>query len=89
MSKQPRFIIKLYLTYRGNVNHQQSVPHPLSTLPVGIVNILAAFSKLFFQISVQIYSLLDQTEGERKNFSWRVQEGEPHREITTNSTWFL
>ena len=43
MSKQRRFILKLSLTYRGNVNHQQSVHFPLSTLPFGTGNTLVAF----------------------------------------------
>ena len=30
-------------TYGGNVNHYKSVHHPLSILPVGIGNTLAAF----------------------------------------------
>ena len=39
--------------------------------------------KLFFQLSFQIYSLLPQTEGERKTFSGQVQEGGPHCNIIT------
>ena len=31
------------LTYGGKVNHLKSVDHPLSTLPVGIGNTMAAF----------------------------------------------
>ena len=42
MCKQHRFIL---YTYRGNVNHFQSVHHPLSTLPVGIKNTLVAFKR--------------------------------------------
>ena len=34
-------------------------------------------SKLSFQMSFQIYSLLVQTEGERKTFFGREQEGGP------------
>ena len=37
--------------------------------------------KLSFQLSFQIYSLLAQTEGERKAFFLRVQEGGPHCKI--------
>ena len=52
---------------------------------VEIGNILAVFktkiSTLFFQMSVQIYSALGQTEGKRKAFFGKVQEWEPHREI--------
>ena len=45
-------------------------------------------SKLSFQLSFQIYSLLAQTEGERKTFfGWRVQKGGPHCEIIPKSTW--
>ena len=43
MSTQRRFVLKLSLAYRGNVNHQQSAHHPLSTLPLGIGNTLVAF----------------------------------------------
>ena len=39
--------------------------------------------KLSFQLSFQIYSLLAQTEGERKTFFGRVQEGGPHCNIIT------
>ena len=56
---------KLPLTYRGYVNDYESVHHPLSTLPVGIGNtkiVVKKISNLLFQISVQVYSLLDQTE---------------------------
>ena len=45
-------------------------------------------SKLSFQLSFQIYSLLAQTEGERKKgLFWRVQKGGPHCEIIPKSTW--
>ena len=40
-------------------------------------------SKLSFQLSFQIYSLLAQTEGERETFFGRVQEGGPHCNIIT------
>ena len=46
-------------------------------------------SKLFFQMSVQVYSLFGQTEGDRKIFFWSVQERVPHREITPESIWLL
>ena len=59
MSKKRTFILKLSLTYRGNVNHQQSVHHPLFTLPVGIGNTLVAF---------KTNSVPGQTEGSRKVF---------------------
>ena len=41
-------------------------------------------SKLSFQLSVQIYSLLGQTEGESARV---VQDGRPPYEITPKSTW--
>ena len=44
------------------------------------------FSKLSFQLSVQLYSLLDQTEGKKKVFSGRCKRG-AHCEITPKSTW--
>ena len=40
-------------------------------------------SKLSFQLSFQIYSLLAQTKGERKAFFERLQEGGPHCTIMT------
>ena len=150
MSKQH----SLSITFRINVQHQQSVPHPLSC--VGIGNTLVAFktkrevllsiecpsevrgkillkwtsinlssklsltqvmltiikkfiilfllclqkqgtpwqfskqiSKLSFQLSVQICSLLDQTEGERNAFFGRTQEEGPHCEIIPKSTWLI
>ena len=43
-------------------------------------------SKLSFQLSFQIYSLLAQTKGERKAFFARVQEGGPHCKIIPKST---
>ena len=69
---------KLPLTYRGYVNDYESVHHPLSTLPVGIGNtktVVKKISNLLFQISVQVYSLLDQTERGEEGLFWRVQEG--------------
>ena len=62
---------KLSPTYESNVNHYKGVHHSLSTLLLGIANTLALskqISKLFFQRNVQVYSLLDQTEEERKMF---------------------
>ena len=44
-------------------------------------------SKLYFQLSFQIYSLLTQTERERKAFFGRVQEGGADCEIILKSTW--
>ena len=40
-------------------------------------------SKLSFQLSVQIYSLLAQAEVERTALFGRVQEGGPHCKIIT------
>ena len=84
---------QLTLTYRGNINHYKSVHHPPSALFMGIMTTLVAFfkkiSKLFFRMSVQVYFLLGQIEGERKTFLEMVQEGEPHCEITLKSTWLL
>ena len=81
---QPRFLLflfhkikmskhlfsKLSLTYRVNVSHQESVHHPLSTLPVWEQRIpwqlLKQISKLFFQVTSQVYSVPDQIEGRRE-----------------------
>ena len=62
--------------------------HAIPTLPVGTAEHPVNFQKksvykLSFQLSLQIYSLLAQTEGERETFSGQVQEGEPHCNITT------
>ena len=46
-------------------------------------------SKLSFQLSFQIYSLLAQTDEERKAFFERVQEGGPHCEIIPKNTWLI
>ena len=80
---------KLSLTCGGNNNYYKSVQHPILTLPVGTGNTLAICktnSTLSFQLSLQIYSFLAQTEGERKAFFGRVQEGGPHCEIIPMST---
>ena len=57
---------KLSLTCGGNVNYYKSVHHPIPTLPVGIGYTLTIsnkqISKLSYQLSVQVYSLLGQTE---------------------------
>ena len=64
-----------------NLNYN-SVHHPIPTLPVGIGNTLyqqfsKQISKLSFQVSAQVYSLLAQTEGERKVFfEGRKKKGE-------------
>ena len=44
-------------------------------------------SKFSFQLGFRIYSLLAQTEGERKTFLEKAQEGEPHCQIIPKSTW--
>ena len=54
---------KLSLTCGVDVNYYKSVHHPIPTLAVEIGN-----TQLFFQLSVQVYSLFSQTEGERKAF---------------------
>ena len=53
---------------RGNVNYYKSVHHRIATLPVGIGlwQFPRQISKPSFQLSVQVYSLLGQTEEERK-----------------------
>ena len=43
-------------------------------------------NKLSFQLSFKIYSILAQTEGERKPFLRRVLEGGTHCEIIPKST---
>ena len=43
-------------------------------------------SKLSFQLSFQIYSLLAQTVGERKNVFGKMQKGGPHCEIIPKGT---
>ena len=75
---------KLSLTRRGNINYYKSVHHPIPTLPVGIRNTLACpkqISKLSFQLSIQVYFLLGQTEEERKAFLGGCKKGGAHCEI--------
>ena len=46
-----------------------SLNYPISILPVGKENtILKLIGRLFFQLSVQVCSLLSQSEGERNAF---------------------
>ena len=79
-----------FITYGGNVNYYKSViilfllwqweqgtPWQFSK----------QISKFSFKLSFQIYSLLTQTERERKAFFGRVQEGGPDCEIIIKSTW--
>ena len=66
---------KVSITYGRNVNYYKSVHHPIATLPVGTgtpLQFSKQISKLSFQLSFQIYSVLAQTEGERKVFFGRV-----------------
>ena len=44
-------------------------------------------SKLSFQLSVQVCSLLGQSEGERQAFFGGCKKGKPHREIISKCTW--
>ena len=82
---------KLSLTYGDNVNYYKGVHHPIPILPVGTGTpwqFSKQISKLSFQLSFQIYSLLAETEEETKTFfGWRVQKGGPHCEIVPKSTW--
>ena len=71
MSKQHLFS-KLSVRYRVNVNHQQSIHHPLSTLSVWGQRIpwqlSKQISKLFFKMSAQVFSVPSQIEGRKKVF---------------------
>ena len=59
---------KLSPTCGGNVNYYKSV-HPIPTLPVRIPwQFSKQISKLSFQLSVQVYSLLGQIEREKTFF---------------------
>ena len=62
---------KLSLTYRVNVNHYKKVHHPMLLLlylwEQGTpCQFSKQISKISFQLTVQIYTLLGQTEGEKK-----------------------
>ena len=66
------------LTYGGNVDYYKCVHHPIPTLTVEIGNTHAIFktiNKLSFQLSVQVCSLLVQSEGERKAFFEGCKKG--------------
>ena len=71
MSKRNKFHLQT-ISYRwGNVNHQRSVHHTLSILPLEIKDtwkVSKQISKLFFQIPVRVFSILGKTEGGRKVF---------------------
>ena len=70
------FSSKLSLTCGGNVNYYKRVHHPIPTLACRIREQLSKqISKLSFQLSVQVYSLLDQTEGERTAFFGERKNG--------------
>ena len=61
---------KLFLTYGDNVNYYKSIHHPIPTRenrkhPGDFEN---KSVRLSLQLNVQIYSPLDQTEGETKTF---------------------
>ena len=73
---------KLSLTYEVNINHYNGIHHPLFTLLVGIGNTVAAFKKLFFQMSVQVFSFLGQNEREEEGFFREHKKGEMHCQIT-------
>ena len=66
------FSSKLSLIYGGNVNYYKSVHHPIPELLLCLWEqgtpwqFSKQISKLSIQLSLQIYSLLAQTEGERK-----------------------
>ena len=62
---------KLSLKCGDNFNYYKSVHHPIPTLPVDIGNTQAIFkqiSKFSFQLSAQVFSLLGQSEGDRRPF---------------------
>ena len=67
MSKQYRFISKLSLTYSANVSHTKCSPSSLCLLCLCGNREYPSkqISKLFFQMSTQVYSVPDQTEGRR------------------------
>ena len=74
---------KLSITCGGNVNYCKSVHHPIHTMPVGIGNTLAIFKtkqKTLLSVSVQVYSLLGQTEEERKAFLDGARRGAAFRD---------
>ena len=72
-SKLPLHVRVMLTTTKG------SIIQFLGTLPVGIGNTLWQFSKqiskIFFQLSVQVHFLLDQTEKERKAFLGGCKKG--------------
>ena len=73
---------KLSLTYGGDVTYYKSVHYPI---PIPL-EFSKQISKLFFQLSVQIYSLLGQTEGKERPFLEGARRG-PHCKIIRKSTW--
>ena len=84
---------KLSLTCEDNGNYYKSVNHPIPTLPLGIritqdiQGYPKQISKFSFQLSVQVCSLLSQSEGERKAlFGGCKKEGHIVR-LLPESTW--
>ena len=62
----------------GNVNYYKSAYHPIPTLPVRKGNIRQfkkQISKISFQLSVQVCSLLGKSEGEKKTFLGGCKKG--------------
>ena len=76
------------MTHRGNGNYFRSA-HILFLLCQWEQGTPQQFpkqiSKISFHLSFQIYSLLAQTEGERKAFFGKVEERGPHCEIIPKS----
>ena len=57
-----------YILYGGNVNYYKNVHHPILTRKNREHPVSKLISKLCFQLSFQVYSLLGQTLGEREAF---------------------
>ena len=76
------------LNMAGNVNHQQSIYHPLSTLLVGIGDTLAPFLNksvsLFFKWVSRYILFLAKLKGRGKIFLLNgARKGEEERKITS------
>ena len=68
---------KLSITCGSNFTYYKSVHHPIPTLFVGILNTMTIFTinlKALLSI-VQVYSLLGQTEEERKALFGKCKNG--------------
>ena len=79
---------KLSITYGRNVNYYKSVHHPIATLPVGTgtpLQFSKQISKLSFQLSFQIYSLLAQTKMEKKPFLEGCKNGDQIVRLSSRS----